>query len=136
VATADEYLKELSDRGLDKISIGWDTVAEAKTGLAQLRQKQAELRQIKKRINLDMSQVRASYQQKMASAGSGGAAVFSLFGKRRSGSSYRADAKRRLRAERDRVLRAYSDIKVAIDDALLQGDAAKLQLQQWIEENK
>jgi hypothetical protein len=113
-----------------------NTAEEAKATLKMVRGNQKELRHIKKLINLDMKEIRANYAQEIESAGSGGSAVFSIFGNKRTASSYRASAKRGKRADRDGELDPYTILKVLIDDILLKMEHAKIQIQQFIEEEK
>ena len=63
-------------------------------------------------------------------------AIASLFGKRKLAGQMRADEKRRLNAERDRKLSPYEDLKLTIDNLLVQMDAAKIRLGDLIEKAK
>ena len=83
-----------------------------------------------------MKEIRANYADEIASAGTGGSAVFTIFGSKKSAGSYRAAAKREKRAERDGELDPYTILKVLIDDILLKMEHAKNQIQQFIEEEK
>jgi hypothetical protein len=138
VATPDDYRRRLADMGLlgkGGLEIKATTAAEAKQVLPQLRQLQADLRALKKEINLDIKQIRMNYQQQMPNAGAGASAVFSIFGKRKVAGSIRADSKRQLAAQRDQEIGGYERVKATIDDLLLQIDRAKLTIQQYITEN-
>lgn len=136
MASVDEYRRELKALGLEKFTVTASNVAEAKAALADVRQKQKALRQIRARLNLDMKAIRAEYDQKKQNAGAGGSALIGMFGKRRAAGQYRATAKRQVTAERDRRLQPYETLKMSIDDLLLQMDRAKIQIQQYIDEAK
>ena len=136
MASVDQYRRELKGLGLEKYTIKASNAAEAKAALADVRQKQKALRQMKARINLDMKAIRAEYDQKKQSAGSGGSVLIGMFGKRRAAGQYRAAAKRQVTAERDRRLQPYETLKMSIDDLLLQMDQAKIQIQQYIDQAK
>ena len=131
-----EYRRRIKELGLDRMEIRASSIPEAKDVLKRIRRLQKELRQIKKNINLDMKAIRAAYTQKMATAASTASGIVSLFGKRKLAGQLRADEKRRLRMERDRVLQPYESLKLTIDDLLVQMDAAKDQIQMFIEETK
>ena len=83
-----------------------------------------------------MKQIRAIYKDRIANAGSGMSTAFRVFGKRKLAGSISADAKRAERAERDRTLAPYDNIKHTIDDVIHQLDDAKFRLEQYIEEFK
>ncbi|NPA71217.1 MAG: zinc ribbon domain-containing protein [Gammaproteobacteria bacterium] len=136
MASPKEYWQRIEELGLDHMEIEVSSIAEAKTALRRVRGLQKELRQIKKNINLDMKSIRAMYRQKMATAASTTSSIVSLFGKRKLAGQLRADEKRRLRMERDSILEPYESLKFTIDNLLLQLDAAKEQIQQFIEDTK
>ena len=116
--------------------LGASNVEEAKACITRIRTIQRDLRQIKKAINLEIKGIRAEYRDRIANAGSGTAAVFSLFGKRGAAGSIRADAKRAMAAERDAAIEPYETEKFRIDDVLNQLDAAKIQFNDFIRDNK
>jgi rubrerythrin len=118
------------------IGISPSSLAEAKTVLAQLRNTQKQLRQIKRNINLDMKAIRAEYRQKSPDAAAFSSAFLTGLGKRKAAGKRRADAKRRLQAERDRKLAPYDSIKLAIDDLLVKMDGAKALFDDFIETAK
>lgn len=135
MATPDDYRRKIADLGLlgkGGLTLGANTAAEAKQLLPKIRQLQAELRALKKEINLEVKTIRMRYQQQMPAAGAGTSTVFSLFGKRKVAGSIRADAKRQLAAKRDREIGGYEQVKATIDDLLLQLDRAKVTVQQYI----
>jgi rRNA maturation endonuclease Nob1 len=134
--SAEDYRQEIAELGFDRMTIEVSSVTEAKQALAKVRAAQKELRQIKRNINMDMKIIRADYSERMATAGAGTSTLMGLFGQRRAAGQLRADAKRRLRAERDATLAPYDEVKLMIDDLLVQMDSAKLQLTGFIEDLK
>ena len=137
--SAKEYRKRIEQLGLlgkGGVELKVNTVTDAKQALLQVKQLQVELRNIKRELNLEMKSIRSSYQQKMPDAGSGASTVFTLFGKRKVASNIRASAKRAVAADRDHALHDYETVKLTIDDLLVQMERAKLNLQQFIEQNK
>ncbi len=136
MASPDEYLRQIKELGLERMEITVSSIVEAKDTLKRIRGIQAELRQIKRKTNLDMKTIRAEYRQKMSTAALTSSAIVGLLGKRKLAGQMRADEKRRLRMQRDRTLQPYESIKLTIDDLLIQMDSAKAQLQAFIEEAK
>jgi hypothetical protein len=136
VASPDEYRAQISALGLDKASLSASTAAEAKQALLKCRRFQGELRLIKKAVSLEMKVIRAASASEAASAGSLTAGAFSLFGKRGIAGRIRADAKRSVRASRDRELQPYENLKLMVDDLLHQLDAARLRFQHYLAEAK
>jgi hypothetical protein len=134
MASPEDYRQQVSDLGLDHMQIGASSLAEGKDALANVRRLQKELRQIKRNINLEMKTIRAQYKPKIAEAGTTGWTGLLAMG--RGGGRLRASEKRRVRAERDSRLAPYDQVKLTIDDLLVQMDGAKLQLQDFIEEAK
>jgi hypothetical protein len=136
VTTPEGYRQRISALGLDEVRIGVNTVAEAKAALTTVRDMQKELRQIKREINVDMKTLRAHYAEKVSVAGEGSSALVGLFGKRGAASRMRADAKRRVRAERDQELAPYNNVKLYIDDLLTKMDGAKAELTRFMQDEK
>jgi len=138
MSSPNEYQRKLAALGLaggGGLQFQASSVAEAKQLLPTIRQLQAELRAIKKEINLDIKTIRLQYQQQRSGAGSGAAAIFTLFGKRKVAGSIRADAKRQLSAQQDKEIASYEQVKATIDNLLIQLDRAKIAVQQYIAEN-
>ncbi|MFN2289860.1 MAG: hypothetical protein ACK2UC_01595 [Anaerolineae bacterium] len=138
MATAQEYHDKLEKLTNEIGSTSYDigTVQEAKAALADVRIRQKELRQVKRDINFDLKQIRTEYKAKAETAGSGGSLLFSVLGSRGSARSHRASARRGVRAERDRMLKPYEQAKSVIDELILALDKAKLQIQNFIDEEK
>lgn len=136
MASPKEYMKQLEDLGVTRLEIKANTIIEAKSALTNVRNKQKQIRQIKRRINQGMKEIRADYKDRMASAGSGTSSMLRIFGKRGMAGKVRADAKRSLRKELNTLLAPYESLKLMIDDLLVQLDDAKIQIQDWIEEAK
>lgn len=130
--SAPEYERAVKAHNLN-LSIS--TVADAKATLKDLTQSQKALRQLKKEITLDIKTIRVGYADRMVGAGATASGVFTLFGQRKTAGSIRADAKRRLKAEQDRQIAPYEQVKLMIDDMINQMDRAKIQLQNYIAEN-
>ena len=95
----DEYRARITQLGLERMEISASSVPEVKEALAKVKQLQAELRLLKRQLNLEVKQVKMGF-----------------FGKTRA--------------------YGYQPVKFTIDDMLLQMDKVKLQLQQYILENK
>jgi hypothetical protein len=112
------------------------TLAEAEAALARCRELQGELRRMKISVNLDIKSVRASCQHRMSSPAPVDPTVFSLFGKWKLAGSLRAAARRALRLDLDRSIAPYEQVKMMIDDHLLQLDGARRQITQFIQENR
>ncbi len=109
-------------------------VDDAKTLLATVRQNQKQLRQIKKEINLDMKVVRAEYKQLWSEAKDRRSWWQQAFlGK---SATERARVRRETTRERDEKLQPYGQLKIDIDEMLVQMDGLKLKLQKYISENK
>jgi hypothetical protein len=136
MASAEDYREQIRQMGVTHMTVGGSSVAEAKSGIATLRRLQKQLRQIKRAINVDMKAIRAEYPQKMSTPAPVASSLATLLGNRKLAGEFRADAKRRLRIERDRKLAPYDELKVKIDDILLQMDVGKGQLQDYIEQVK
>lgn len=108
------------------------TVSEAKQALAEIRQIQKELRLIKRQMNDIMKAIRAKYASQSGNAGSSGATMMRLLGGKGAARKHQADAKRRLKVQRDKELQPYDSVKRLIDDALVNADRSKLQIEQWM----
>jgi len=91
---------------------------------------------MKRNVNLEMKTIRSAYRERMSTAASTSAGIVTLFGKRKLAGQLRADEKRRLSRERDKALRPYENVKLTIDDLLVQMDSAKTKLEVFIEEAK
>lgn len=137
MASAEEYLEEVTNQmGLADMTIRASSLTEAKAGLGNVRGLQKQLRQVKRKINLDMKTIRADYRQRMSQPAAASSSLATIFGKRKLAGQLRADAKRGLRAERDRKLAPYDEVKLMIDDLLVQLEAGKAQLQDYVEQAK
>ena len=130
MASEEEYRQQVSDLGVDRMKIEASSLAEGKAAIANVRRLQKELRHIKRNINLEMKTIRAGYKPMIAEAGTSG--WTGLLG----GGKLRASAKRRARAMRDSKLAPYDQVKLMIDDLIVQLDGAKLQLQDFMAEAK
>ncbi|WP_101759917.1 hypothetical protein [Oceanicoccus sp. KOV_DT_Chl] len=136
MTSATEYENQIENLGIDGLEMSVSTAAEAKTLLAQCREKQKELHQIKKMINFEIKTIRANFKESITNAGAVTGGVFSVFGKRGIAGNIRAEAKRGMTRRRDSALSPYDDIKLYIDNLVLSLDSAKLKLQNYIAENK
>jgi hypothetical protein len=134
--SAQSYIDKIKELGLDTFHYSGDTIPEAKAAITEIRRIQRELRQIKREVNEDMKQIREIYREKSSYAGSGGSLVFEVLGKQKMAGQVRADAKRNLRSERDRILKPYANAKLAIDNMIVQLDDAKTKIQGVIDEVK
>ena len=116
-------------------SINWDTPEEAKIQLNRIRLKQKELRLVKKDINATMKAIRSEYTARKAQVGTGlGSGIMAgLLGKKAVGRS-NAIEKENLRRKQAAELSPYSALARAIDDALIQLDKVKIQIEMSISE--
>jgi uncharacterized OB-fold protein len=133
VPSPEEYRQRLTSMSL---RFSGSTIAEAEAALARCRELQGELRHMKSSVNLDIKGIRASYQHRMSSPAPIASTVFSLFGKRKLAGSIRADTRRALRIDLDKSIAPYEQVKMMIDDLLLQLDGARRQITQFIQQNK
>lgn len=121
---------------IERIGVSSSSLAEARAVLSQLRNIQKQLRQIKRNINLDMKAIRAEYSQKSSTAASMRSAFLRGAGKRGKAGQVRADAKRRLAAERDHKLAPYESLKLQIDDLLTKMDSGKAMVETFVDTAK
>jgi hypothetical protein len=132
--TPQYYLDEVRNLGLEGFHIQVSSKVQAKQVLADLTQKQRQLRFLKSRITQDEKEIRAQYQDRLTNAGATPSNFASLFGKRKLAGSIRADAKREVSRQRDQQLALYAKIKLSIDDFIVQMDGAKLQLRGYLQQ--
>ncbi len=104
------------------------SIAEARSARADLVQMQKELRLIKREIDADIKAIRAQFTQRMVSAAQTTSGILSVFGRKGMAGSIRADEKRRLKQEQDRILQPYLVLKLAIDSQILEYDKTKAQI--------
>jgi len=133
MARVEDVLGGEFDNGQLKLSLSWDTVDEAMLLKKKIINQQKQLRQIKREINLDMKNIRASYKQASDNVQP---SFLSVFASRGASKKSVADQRRKLRAKRDRELEPYNNTKLTIDNILLQLDGAKLSLTEYINDNK
>jgi len=112
VASAKQYGQQIKNLGLELMEI-----------------KVSSLSEMKRNVNLEMKTIRSAYRERMSTAASTSAGIVTLFGKRKLAGQLRADEKRRLSRERDKALRPYENVKLTIDDLLVQMDSAKTKLE-------
>ena len=108
------------------------SIEEAKLALKKVRLLQKELRIVKREVNTVMKSIRADYSAKLPDAGSGGGFALRLLGGKGAARQHEALAKRDLRNRRDRELEPYEKLKDYIDSAILSGDRAKLEIEEYI----
>lgn len=108
-----------------------ETSREAKQQLAQLRQLQKRLRQVKREIGGEIKEIRAHYKAKVSQVGP------SIFAGSKKTDQRRdvARQKRHLREEQDQSIAPYDQLRLGIDNILLELDEAKLEIQNWLEQN-
>jgi len=130
MTTAEDYQRQLSILGIDKMTLHASTVQEAKACIDKLQLLKKQLQQVKRNINFDIQSIRTSYQQKQPSATSFSSAIIGgLFGSRSAGSA-RASVRRTLKAELDGILEPYNRLKLKIDNVLVQIEGGKIKLDQ------
>ncbi len=130
--TLQQHRDDLTLKGLWEFSSDVSSTDSAKATRAQILLQQKQLRLIKKEIGQSMRSIRADFANRAHTAGSTGSTVLQLFGKRGKAGSWRAAAKADLRTDRDRVLSGYQDLKHSIDEALIDLDAAKIQIAEYL----
>ncbi len=132
-----DYIREINALGIRKLSQSKvKNVSDAKNLLKGVRNMQKGVRQIKKEINLEIKTIRQQYKEKSSTAGAGSALAIGLLGQRGLARSVRASAKRGVAQERDRKIAPYEELKMKIDGMLVKMDKFKLQLEQYIQEEK
>lgn len=136
MSKAQEYVAQVSGLIilLEQLARVEDTEPALKKALREITQIEGELRQTKKRIALDVQSIRQSYAERSANAGGGGSFVLSMFGKRGSAGTWRAQAKRELARQKAKELEPYESVKLQIDSALLTTANAKAQLKELIKD--
>jgi hypothetical protein len=128
------YIDEIEKLVEFDVEFNVSSKAQAKQALADISQKQKQLRHLKSQIAQDEKEIRAQYQDRQASAGETTSAFASLFGKRKLAGSIRADAKRNVARQRDQQLAPYAKIKLWIDNIIVQVDGMKLQLKSYLQQ--
>jgi hypothetical protein len=98
----------------------WDyeTTAEAERALADMRDTQEKLEQLRRELNADMKAIRDDYRDKMANAAAGSSAAMSILGRKQKAGQMKADAKRQLRGKRNEELAPYNDVKGRLDQLI------------------
>lgn len=138
--SAHDYLQRIADilgtkliDGRIEIDFHADTVEQAKAMLPRFTLQQKQLRQLKREIGQDTRVIRAQYKERAANVQpSSGASLLGLFGKRGASRTSVADERRRLARERDAQLVGYDNVKLMIDNVLIQIDAIKLEFNEFI----
>ena len=134
MATAEQYLDEL--QSIVDSEFTCSTIPEAKRGIKECNLMKKKARQLKRRVNQEMKEIRAEYKQGESGAGGAVATAFQIFGKRKLAGKVRAQNKQSLQRKRDRVLSPYEEVKHRIDDVIVRLDEVKLKFEEWIAEAK
>ena len=138
MSSAQAYLDRINALGIDKMATTITSVPDAKAKIAQLRVVKKQLQQIKKEISADIKTIRASYQEQIPSAGSGGATTmrtlgaFGVKGMKGKATNYQADAKRQIKAKQDKALEPYEKVKLVADSFLSQTDVWIAQMDGYV----
>ena len=111
-----------------------ESVDDAKLSIKRITQMQKELRQVKKEIGLTLKSLRAQYSDQKAGVGKPGFGqgfMQGIFGKKTVG---RANAVKRdtIRQNQQNQLAPYEQLQHRIDNILVECDANKLKLEQYI----
>lgn len=119
-----------------EIQLQWETTGEAKLHKARITQIQKELRLVKKDITLTKKTINSLYATEKTKVGKGFGAGISagLFGKKTAG-KMNAATRDNLRRNQLKAIAPYEDVNRMIDNAIVQLDQLKLQLDSWIVEN-
>lgn len=136
MATAQAHLDKVNALIKDSpLKAQLKTLADAKVEKQRVTLAQKQLRQIKSEVSQDMKTIRDKYNAEKAGAGSGGATIYSLMGKKGKAKEYQAAHKRVKEAEKDKVLSPYEQVTSIIEKYLLAYDELKLKLDQYILQN-
>jgi hypothetical protein len=136
MATAQAHLDKVNTVIKDSpLNAQLKTIADAKMEKQRVTHSQKQLRQIKGEVAHDMKTIRDQYKAEKAGAGSGGAAIYSLMGKKGKAKEYQAAHKRVKEAEKDNVLSPYEKVTTIIEKYILAYDELKLKLDQYILQN-
>ncbi len=119
--------------GQPNLAIRAKTAEEAKSSKSKIIQVQRELRALKRESNGCKKEIRSSYTAKKADVRSTGTEIF--FGKKSAG-QMNAAKKEDLRREQALVIAPYDELNHMIDDLLLQMDAGKREIDEFIAEQK
>ncbi len=107
----------------------------ARAAKSQIVQAQKLLRHVKKEVGIKVRSINAACDQRQADITHnftlGDAAALLLFGAG-ADRSYKAAKKQDVRYMKSNISSAYSEVKVAVDRALIQLDNMKLQIDNWI----
>jgi len=116
------------------ISLDISSVDEANLQKEKIGQQQKQLRQIKEEINQDMEYIHVGYKEASVNVNATDPSFFAgLFGRRDKDISQQRQA---LIHGQEIELEPFNDVKLTIDDLLKQLDGAKLELTNYINENK
>lgn len=105
---------------------------DSERALTFLRQKEKELHFLKKEINFQTKQIRLNYQEKASNAEAGFLAT--LAGRGRA-IQHKANKKRQINDELNRVLKPYEELKLFIDKLLSQISGVKISLQEYTKDS-
>ena len=122
MTSADEYRRQISALGADRLETRASSLADAKSALTTVRSLRKQLRQMKRDINLDMKAMRAEYRQRSPEAAVGSSAAENQPGQGKHAGRLPGGERKRLAAERAQKLAPYDDVKRTVDDLL--SDAA------------
>ena len=121
-------------KGKIDFSIHWDSIAEAKILLIEVRNKQKQLRLIKKDIGFEIKKISYQYEDEASSVSPGFGA--SLFLGKGTAKSLAASKKRQIRDQKRNNVQPYEAVKRLIDEIILKYDIAKFEITQWIDDYK
>lgn len=137
MATAQDYLDQLNAIiKASPLSAQVKTIAEAKLEKQRITQTQKQLRLVKSEIAQEMKLIRAKYSAEKEGAGSGGAALYKLMGKKGKAREHQAAHKRIKDAEKDAALSPYEKVTTHVEKYILACDDLKLKIDQYIEQHK
>lgn len=143
MVSSKEYLvnvQKIMDEYVDgnQIAIDVNNVDEAKLHLKNIRFKQKQLRQVKNDARHTMKVIRSSFTAQKVEVGKSGfktGFISGLFGKKQVG-KMNAMNKENLRRQQNATLAPYESVIQLIDQSLLILDDLKLQLDNWLLQNK
>jgi hypothetical protein len=128
----DEYIDN------NQVAVDIESIEDAKLHLKRIRLSQKQLRQIKKEVNHSIKVIRSSFTAQKAEVGKPtfkSGFLGGLIGKKKLG-KMNALQKENLRRQQNAALSPYEHVVLLIDQSLLILDDLKLQLDNWLLENK
>lgn len=135
--SAAEYAQRIQAILEGRNTVDLKRLEDAPPTLKRLTQVQKELKLLKKEIGLTIKSLKAQYtdQKMQASKNTGGKELSKILFGRRLVSRFDADQKRDIQQSQHQQLAPYEDVSRIIDRTLLDIDALKIKIEQWVIDN-